>query len=157
MASVRVRFSPGFPLGGGFPAEQFASAWRKETAGGEERLLLQSSNCSLEEGVPGRTATAVFGFPKRGEFPGEQTVWFLLWRYSKYAEHLRKLVFCSGGILFGQSTTWLFCSTGNPPPGGNPGLKCTRTDAMLKNFEFKMNFKLKINAKRDRTNFRSIQ
>jgi hypothetical protein len=27
MASVRVHFGPGFPLGGGFPAEQFAPAW----------------------------------------------------------------------------------------------------------------------------------
>jgi hypothetical protein len=24
------------------------------------------------------------------------------------------------------------CSAGNPPPRGNPGLKCTRTDAILK-------------------------
>jgi hypothetical protein len=39
MAYVRVHFSPGFPLGGGFPAEQFAPAWWFETAGGEERLL----------------------------------------------------------------------------------------------------------------------
>jgi hypothetical protein len=39
MASVRLRFSPGFPLGGGFPSEQFALAWWYETAGGEERLL----------------------------------------------------------------------------------------------------------------------
>jgi hypothetical protein len=39
MASVRVHFSPGFPLGGGFPAEQFAPAWWYETAGGELRLL----------------------------------------------------------------------------------------------------------------------
>jgi hypothetical protein len=39
MASVRVNFSPGFPLGGGFPTEQFAPAWWYETAGGEERLL----------------------------------------------------------------------------------------------------------------------
>jgi hypothetical protein len=39
MASVRVHFSPGFPLGGGFPAEQFDSAWWYKAAGGEERLL----------------------------------------------------------------------------------------------------------------------
>jgi hypothetical protein len=37
MASVRVHLSPEFPLGGGFPAEQFAPAWWYETAGGEER------------------------------------------------------------------------------------------------------------------------
>jgi hypothetical protein len=39
MASVGVHFSPGFPLGGGFPTERFAPAWWHETAGGEERLL----------------------------------------------------------------------------------------------------------------------
>jgi hypothetical protein len=47
---------------------------------------------------------AVFGNPQRREFPGEQTVRFLLWRYSKYWEHLRKPVFCSCSILFTQST-----------------------------------------------------
>jgi hypothetical protein len=41
IVSVWVHFSPGFPLGGGFPAEQFAPAWWNETAGGEERLLQQ--------------------------------------------------------------------------------------------------------------------
>jgi hypothetical protein len=97
--------------------------------------------CSLKEGVPGRTAPAVFGFPQRGGFPGEQTVWFLLRRYSKYAEHPRKAFFCSGGILFTQSTTWVFCSAGNPPPRGNSGLKSTRTNEILKKFQFKMNFK----------------
>jgi hypothetical protein len=35
MVSVRVHFSPGFPLRGGFPAEQFALAWWYETGGGE--------------------------------------------------------------------------------------------------------------------------
>jgi hypothetical protein len=39
MASVRVHFSPGFPLGGGFPTEQFALARWYETTRGEERLL----------------------------------------------------------------------------------------------------------------------
>jgi hypothetical protein len=44
------------------------------------------------------------------------------------------------------------CSAGNPPPFVNPGYKST-----LKKFKFKMNFELKINLKRDRTKFRSIQ
>jgi hypothetical protein len=39
MACVRVHLSPGFPLGGGFPEEQFALEWWYETAGGEVRLL----------------------------------------------------------------------------------------------------------------------
>jgi hypothetical protein len=49
------------------------------------------------------------------------------------------------------------CSAGNPPLFVNPGQKSTRTDAILKKFKFKMNFKLKINLKRDRRKFRSIQ
>jgi hypothetical protein len=49
------------------------------------------------------------------------------------------------------------CSAGNPPPFVNLGLKSTRADAILKKIEFKMNFKLKINLKWDRTKFRSIQ
>jgi hypothetical protein len=44
----------------------------------------------LEEEVPQRVAPVVFGTPQRREFPGEQTVMFLLRRYSKYAEQLRK-------------------------------------------------------------------
>jgi hypothetical protein len=47
----------------------------------------------LEEGVLERVAPEVFGFPKRREFPGEQTVWCLLRWYSKYADYLRKPVF----------------------------------------------------------------
>jgi hypothetical protein len=46
---------------------------------------------------------------------------------------------------------------GNPPPIGNPGLKCTRTDTILKLFEFKMNFNIKINLNQDHMKFRSIQ
>jgi hypothetical protein len=74
MASIWLRFSPAFPLGGGFPAEQFAPARWQETAGGEEKLLrrtvLQNEappaefNCSLEEGVPERVVPVVFGFPQ---------------------------------------------------------------------------------------------
>jgi hypothetical protein len=166
----------------------------------------------MEDDVPQRVALAVFGIPQRREFPGEQTVRFLLRQYSKYAEHLWKPVLCcSGGILFMQSTMWVLisccyvwriflsvmldrrpstakilhwlnksakvplrllsvfyfpqskieycqsknCSAGNPPLFVNPRLKSTWMDAILREFEFKMNFKLKINLKRDRTNFRS--
>jgi hypothetical protein len=98
--------------------------------------VLQHTAQHIEEGVTRRTAPVVFGFPQRGEFPGEQTVRFLLWRYSKYAEHLRKPFFCLGGFPFMQSTTWVFCSAGNPPPRENLGLKQTRTDDILKKLEF---------------------
>jgi hypothetical protein len=91
-------------------------------------------NCSLE-----RVAPAVFGFSQRREFPGEQTLWFLLRRYLKYAEHPRRPAFLLR--LFTLSTTLVFCSAGNLPPRGNPGLKSTRADDILKKFEFKLNFK----------------
>jgi hypothetical protein len=60
--------------------------------------------CSLKEGVLGRTAPVVFGFPHRREFPGEQSVWFLLRWYSKYAEHLRKPVFVAPEVLYSIHT-----------------------------------------------------
>jgi hypothetical protein len=48
------------------------------------------------------------------------------------------------------------CSVANPPLFVNPGLKCTWTDAILNKFDWKMNFKIKINLKSDLMNFRSI-
>jgi hypothetical protein len=77
MASARVRFSPGFPLGGGFPAEQsnlLQSGGKRPRRRGEVAPV--EFNCSLGEGVPERVAPAVFGFPQRREFPLEQsTTW----------------------------------------------------------------------------------
>jgi hypothetical protein len=58
-----------------------------------EEVATAEFYCSFKEDVPGRNAPAVFGFPQRGEFPGEQTVWLLLRQYSKYPEHLRKPFF----------------------------------------------------------------
>jgi hypothetical protein len=87
MASVRVRFSPGFPLRGGFPAEQFAGGKRLQ----EERLLRWTAQqneappaefyCSLEEGAP-----AAFGFRREENFPEANCLVFAP-AYSKYAEH----------------------------------------------------------------------
>jgi hypothetical protein len=48
----------------------------------------------LEEDVPQRVAPAVFGTPQRREFPGEQTVRFLLLRYSIHAEHHVGVLLC---------------------------------------------------------------
>jgi hypothetical protein len=135
----------------------------------------------LEEGVPERVAPAVFSIPQRREFPGEQTVRFLLRRYSKYAEPLRKPLFLLRlysihaehhvGVMSGAFFATVYrktfeltlnksakvslrllsvfyfpqskikyrwsknCSAGNPPSLVNPGLKCTRTDAILKKFD----------------------
>jgi hypothetical protein len=65
----------------------FRGRWLHRTAQQNEAPPAEAY-CSLEEGVPGRAAPAVFGFPQRGELHGEQTVWF-----------------CSGGIRNTQSTT----------------------------------------------------
>jgi hypothetical protein len=59
----------------------------------QERRGCSGFYCSLEEGLLERVAPLVFGFLQRREFPGEQTVWFLLQKYSNYAEHLKKPVY----------------------------------------------------------------
>jgi hypothetical protein len=94
----------------------------------------------LEVGVPGRAAPAVFGVPQREEFPGEQTACFCSGGIRNTQSTSGNHFFASGGILFTQSTTRMFCSAGNPPHRGNPGLKCTQMDYILKKFEFKINF-----------------
>jgi hypothetical protein len=113
--------------------------------------------CSLEESVPERVAPVVFRLPQRREFPGEQTV-------GVFSGGIQNTQSISGNCFFTPAVFYsrraphgCNCSEGNPPPRGNPGLQRIRTDTILKKFEFKMNFKLKINIKRDRTNFISIQ
>jgi hypothetical protein len=113
----------------------------------------------LEEDVPQRVAPAVFGTPQRREFPGEQTVRFLLRQYSKYAEHHMYSSISHFSVVMVRVATLLInlnknppnlltvfyflhskieyrrsknCSAGNPPPRGNLGLKCTRMYAILK-------------------------
>jgi hypothetical protein len=90
--------------------------------------------CYLEEGVPGKAAPAVFRVPQRGEFPREQMAWFCSGNIWNKQSTLGNQFFCSGGILFMQSTTWVFCSVGNPPTRGNIWLKCTWIDKILKKF-----------------------
>jgi hypothetical protein len=87
--------------------------------------------CYLEERVPRYSE-----FRREGNFlesirPGFAPAVFKIHR----APSSNRL-FCSGGIIFTQSTTWVYCSAGNPPPGGNLGLKCTQTDDILKKFKF---------------------
>jgi hypothetical protein len=123
------------------------------------KVALAEFYCSLEEGVSERIAPAVFGFPQGREFPGEQTVWCLLPRYSKNKEPLRKQFFFAPAVFYSCSAPRECtgnCSAGNPPRG-NPGLKRTRMDAILKNFKFEISLKLKINVKRDRRSFISMQ
>jgi hypothetical protein len=71
----------------------------------------------LEEDVPQRVAPAVFGTPQRREFPGEQTVRFLLWRYSKYAEHhvYSNIVFAHFPVVMVRVGSLLIYLSKNPP------------------------------------------
>jgi hypothetical protein len=135
------------------------------------RLLLRSSTALWRRVFRRELLRRYSDFRREGNFPESKLSGFCSGGIRKYAEHLRKnipaehhvgvdqLLFCSFyfpqiKIEYRRSKN---CSAGNPPPRGNPGIKRTRTDAILKKFEFKKNFKLKINVKRDRTNFRSIQ
>jgi hypothetical protein len=115
---------------------------------------------------------------REGHFPESKLSGVCSGRIRKYAEHLRKQVFLLRrysihakphvGVDQLLSCSFYFqhskieyrwsknCSAGNSPPRGNPGLKHTQMDAILKKIEFKMNFGLKINIMWDRTNFRSI-
>jgi hypothetical protein len=93
MASVQVHFSPGFPLGGKFPAEQFATAWWYKTAGGEERLLwrrllLRNSNARLRRKFHRELLQRYSELRREGNFPGSKLSGF-----------------CSSGIRNMQSTT----------------------------------------------------
>jgi hypothetical protein len=82
-------------------------------------LLLFGGGCSRE-----RDAPAVFGFPQRREFPGEQTVWCLLRQYSKYADHFRKPVFFGPAAFYSSRTPreilLLEEIQGKNAPGGTP-------------------------------------
>jgi hypothetical protein len=63
--------------------------------------------CYLEEGVLGRATPAVFGVPQRGKFPRGQTAWFCSGDFQITQSISGNHFFCSGGILFMQSTTWV--------------------------------------------------
>jgi hypothetical protein len=69
MASVWVQFTPRFPLGGGFPSEQFAPAWWYETAGGEEKLLLRNSTALWSRVVQEELLRWHSDFRREGNFP----------------------------------------------------------------------------------------
>jgi hypothetical protein len=118
MASVRVHFSPGFHLGGGFPAEQYAPAWWYETTGGEAALagsatkwgssggilMLVGGGCSAESCSGGIRNSAEKGISRGANCH------VLLWRYSELRREgsfpgSKLSGFCSGGIQNTQSTT----------------------------------------------------
>jgi hypothetical protein len=53
--------------------------------------------------------------------------------------------------------TKICLSPGNPPSGGNPGLKRTRIGAIFKNYHMKTILKSKINLLRKTLSLKSIQ
>jgi hypothetical protein len=61
-------------------------------------------------GILERAASVVFTVRRRGEFSESKVFGVCSGGIRKYPEHLRKPFFCSGGILFTQSTTWVLIS-----------------------------------------------
>jgi hypothetical protein len=102
-------------------------------------LLLQSSIALWRREFWRELLRQYSDFRREGNFPESKLSSFCSGGIRNTHEHLSKPFFCSGGILFTQNTKWVFCSAGNPPPRENPGIKCTRTNDILKKFEFKMN------------------
>jgi hypothetical protein len=110
MTSVRVHFSPGFPLGGGFPAKQFAPAWWQETAGGEERWFLRNSAAFWRRVFRRELLHRYSEFRIEGNFPeskqpgfalavfkihrAPQETVFLLRHYSIHTEHHVGVLLC---------------------------------------------------------------
>jgi hypothetical protein len=136
---------------------QFAPAWGVRDRRRRGEVAPAEFYCSLEDGVRRELLRRYSDFRREGNFPESKLSGVCSGSIRNTHSTSGNRFFCSGGILFTQSTMWVFRSAGNPPPRGNSGLKRTRRDAILKKFEFKINFKLKISVKRDRTNFRSIQ
>jgi hypothetical protein len=97
MASLQVHFSPGFPLGGGFPAEQFFQRGGKRPqeekrgcSGGQRnkmRLLLRSSTALWRMVLQRELLRRYSDFRREGNFPESKLSGF-----------------CSGGIRNTQST-----------------------------------------------------
>jgi hypothetical protein len=56
----------------------------------------------MEEGVPERVAPAVCGFPQRTEFSREQTVWVLLWLYSKIHRAPQETSFFAPAVFYSR-------------------------------------------------------
>jgi hypothetical protein len=95
MASVRVHFSPGFPLGGGFPVEQFAR-WRRMF----RRELLQRYSELRRE----------------GNFPGSKLSGFALVVFEvRRAPHVFLYSFAHFPIVMVRVATLLIYLTKNPP------------------------------------------
>jgi hypothetical protein len=86
MASVRVRFRPGFSLGGGYLAEQFVPVWWQETAGGPLRSAIS---------------------PERGIFRRANGLIFTPAEFKNIQSTSENRFFCSNSILFTQSTMWV--------------------------------------------------
>jgi hypothetical protein len=105
----------------------------------ERRGCFAEFYCSLEEGFLGQLLQRYSDFRREGNFQESKLSGFWSGGIQNMQSTSENYFFCSGSILFTQSTTCVFCSAGNPPPSGNPGLKRSRMDDILKNFEFKMN------------------
>jgi hypothetical protein len=109
----------GFPLGGGFAAEQFAPAWWYETAGGEERLLRWTAQ---QNEAPPADSNACWRrvfwrellrwyseFRREGNFPERKLSGFRSGGIRNMQSTSGNRFFCSCVILFTQSTMWVLC------------------------------------------------
>jgi hypothetical protein len=130
MATVRVQFSPGFPLRGGFPAEQnthmvlCVNRIPPEQKNRFPEVLLRILNTT-------RANTRQFAlweihFSAEIRIPPEQLSWNTL--LQRAVEFRRSNLSSTPAASYHHAGA--NCSAGNPPPRGNTELKGTRTEAI---------------------------
>jgi hypothetical protein len=140
MLFVRVHFSPGFPLGAGFPAEQnphvvlcmnrIPPEQKKTISLGALHIM------NTADAKPDSLLSGKFLFLRNSEYRRSSSPRNTL---LQIALELRRSCLSSPPAVSYHHTR-ANCSAGNPPPRENPGLKCNRTNVFLKKFDRKMNF-----------------
>jgi hypothetical protein len=116
MSSVRVHFIPGFPLGGRFPAKQ------------NTHVVLCVNRIPPEQ-KPDSLLSGKFPSLRKYEYCRSSSPWNTL--LQRAIEFPRSELFSPPAVSYHRAGAK--SAAGNPPPRGNPGLKHTRTDAILKN------------------------
>jgi hypothetical protein len=129
MSSVRVHCSPGFSLGGGFPAEQNTHVVLcMKRIPTEQKKQFPEVLCVFRippEQKPDSLLPGKFPSLRKSEYHRSSSPWNTL--LQRAVELRRSNLSSPPAVSYHHAGA--NCSAGNPPRG-NPGLQCTRTDVI---------------------------